>query len=108
MVYGDPDFLAGSGRPWDRGPDRPRGREPGPPRRPFHTLDSIFGFLTVLGLVVGVIAVIAGFAGQGTGAVGVACLAGALSSSLGRVLIFIAQRLDLIEKQGRGPEQGSQ
>lgn len=63
---------------------------------PFTTLEFCLNLLMFLNIAVGVILVIAGIAGQGTAAAGIAVLGGALACAIGRVLVYIAQRLHVI------------
>lgn len=92
-------------RPWLRAnqPNSPRPEMPESTGQdlPFSTLDTVLNVLMVLNIIVGVLLVIAGLAGQETGTAGVAVLGGAIACALGRVLVFSAQCLYIIMKQGQ-------
>lgn len=81
-------------------PPRPKSPKSTDQNLPFSTFDTVLNVLMVLNIIVGVLLVIAGLAGQGTGTAGVAVLGGAIACALGRVLVFSAQCLYTLTKQG--------
>ena len=74
---------------------------PGQESRRFQILDNVLVILTILSVLVGVLGVVVAFAdGDGQSLmIGIAGVGGAITASIGRVLISIARLLDQI-----GPE----
>lgn len=98
-------------RPWLR-PDQPKQPQPKqrrqsaealPESAPFSALYAVLTVLMWLNTIVGVILVVAGFAGSPTATTGVAVLGGAITCALGRVLVHGANSLHILVQRGTGP-----
>jgi len=76
---------------------------------PFETLSNVLGLLVVVAVVGALIAVVVGIADANDASLLIAAglFGAAISCALGEVLVFIAQRLDEIARQGRGLNQSA-
>lgn len=90
-------------RPWLRNPQQkvPQQKAVALPKRPFEFLDSVLTVLMVLALLAAAIAMLIGMVdSDGMSFVtGLGLLGSAITAALGRVLVFIAQKVDEIAEQ---------